>query len=95
MKDAAAAAASLAILHTQDGAPLLPEGVSASISHKRHMAVALVQSGSEGRLGKQLVYTAGLILSAEDAGLASPWLHQYPGSAIKGGSLCRVVWPRL
>lgn len=51
MKGAAAAAASLAILHNQDGAPLLPEGISASISHKRHMAVALVQSGCEGHVG--------------------------------------------
>lgn len=40
-----------AILHNQHGAPVLPEGVSASISHKRHMAVALVQSGCEGHLG--------------------------------------------
>lgn len=59
MKGAAAASASLAILHNQDGAPLLPEGISASISHKRHMAVALVQSGCEGHLG-----TSTLIPSA-------------------------------
>ncbi|CAM9449500.1 unnamed protein product, partial [Hapterophycus canaliculatus] len=52
MKGAAsAAAASLAILHNQHGAPVLPEGVSASISHKRHMAVALVQLGCEGHIG--------------------------------------------
>ncbi|CAM9742236.1 unnamed protein product [Scytosiphon promiscuus] len=52
MKGAAsAAAASLAILHNQYGAPVLPEGVCASISHKRHMAVALVQSGCEGHIG--------------------------------------------
>eukprot|EP00903_Cladosiphon_okamuranus_P009429 g8991.t2 len=51
MKGTAAAAASLAILHNQDGAPLLPKGISASISHKRHMAVALVQSGCEGHVG--------------------------------------------
>lgn len=47
-----AASASLAILHNQYGAPVLPEGVSASISHKRHMAVALVQSGGEGHIGE-------------------------------------------
>lgn len=56
MKGAAAAAASLAILHNRDGAPLLPEGISASISHKRHMAVALVQSGCEGHLGTSFVF---------------------------------------
>lgn len=47
----AAAAATSAILHNKDGAPVLPKGVSASISHKHHMAVALVQSGCEGHLG--------------------------------------------
>lgn len=41
----------LAILHNQDGAPVLPEGLAASISHKRHMAVALVQPGCEGNIG--------------------------------------------
>ncbi|CBJ49162.1 4'-phosphopantetheinyl transferase [Ectocarpus siliculosus] len=51
MEDVSAAASSQAILHNQDGAPVLPEGVSASISHKQHLAVALVQSGCEGHLG--------------------------------------------
>lgn len=55
MKGASAAAASLAILHNQEGAPLLPDGVSASISHKRHMAVALVQPGCDGHIGKPRV----------------------------------------
>lgn len=54
--------ASSAILHNQDGAPVLPEGVAASISHKRHMAVALVQPGCDGyvgakRLGATYVYS--------------------------------------
>lgn len=56
MKDVTAAASSQAILHNQDGAPVLPEGVSASISHKNHLAVALVQSGCEGHLGKQRLH---------------------------------------
>ncbi|CAM9439998.1 unnamed protein product [Ectocarpus fasciculatus] len=51
MKGVTAAASSQAILHNQDGAPVLPEGVSASISHKHHLAVALVQCGCEGHLG--------------------------------------------
>lgn len=41
-----------AILHGVGGAPLLPKGLSASISHKRHIAVALVQQpGALGHLG--------------------------------------------
>lgn len=41
-----------AILHDDAGAPLLPDGMSASISHKRHIAVALVQKpGARGHLG--------------------------------------------
>lgn len=41
-----------AILHNEAGAPLLPEGMSASISHKHHLAVALVQkAGAPGHLG--------------------------------------------
>lgn len=40
-----------AILHDCYGAPLLPKGLSASISHKRHLAVAIVQPGCAGNLG--------------------------------------------
>lgn len=51
MTEVAAAASSMAILHNQFGAPVLPDGVAASISHKRHMAVALVQHDCEGSVG--------------------------------------------
>lgn len=50
--------AASAILHNQHGAPVLPDGVSASISHKRHMAVALVQSGCEGHVGACVLFIA-------------------------------------
>lgn len=57
----AASVPPLAILHNQEGAPVLPEGLAASISHKRHMAVALVQPGCEGNIGMVVPFFRPLI----------------------------------